>query len=153
MDNIRGRTGKFTDNYTDVRSASHMACESEQGECKVSQEAVDIQLQEYPRRLRLSTVEKRFSTMQGIEPDTNHSGYSKRRNSLSIRIPTLRTVKRTEKDLQQVFPGKAVPRRKVCGPSRLSLLTERHAVDALYQQRTSTKTITSNLSHSPLWRI
>jgi hypothetical protein len=42
-------------------------CESEQGECKVSQEAVDIGLQEYPRRLRLITVEKRFSTMQGIE--------------------------------------------------------------------------------------
>jgi hypothetical protein len=44
-----------------------MACESELGECKFGQEAVDIRLQEYPRRLRLSTVEKRISTMQGIE--------------------------------------------------------------------------------------
>jgi hypothetical protein len=65
----------------------------------------------------------------------------------------LRTAKGTEKDLQQVFPGKAVPRRKVCGPRRLSLLTQWHALDALYQQRTSAKTITSNLSHSPLWHV
>lgn len=52
-------------------------CESEQGECKVSQEAVDIELQEYPRRLRLITVEKRFSTIfKGLKADMKFGSYS-----------------------------------------------------------------------------
>jgi hypothetical protein len=41
--------------------------ESELGKCKVSHEAVDMGLQEYPYRLRLDTMEKRVNTIRGTE--------------------------------------------------------------------------------------
>jgi hypothetical protein len=53
--------------------------------------------------------------------------------------------------------GRAVPRHKVWTQAPIrrgySSRDELHAVDALYQQRTSNKTIICNLSHSPLWRV